>query len=93
VPFISCSGSEFDEIASSQYNTFDAQHNHNLSFSQYVGVGAQRVRQLFEKARKNQPCIIFIDEIDSLAAKRSQNDQKHSRQALNELLTQLDGYE
>ena len=61
----------------------------------YVGVGSSRVRQLFQKARKNAPCVIFIDEIDSLARKRSNSSggglERDS--TLNTLLVELDGYQ
>ena len=62
----------------------------------FVGVGAARVRDLFEQARKAKPCIIFIDELDSLGRIRSPggfggNDEKE--QTLNQLLAELDGFD
>src|SRR6476660_1703373 len=62
----------------------------------FVGVGAARVRDLFEQARKAKPCIIFIDELDSLGRVRSaggfgSNDEKE--QTLNQLLAELDGFD
>jgi cell division protease FtsH len=63
----------------------------------FVGVGAARVRDLFEQARKNAPCIIFIDELDALGKARGQfrmgggNDEKE--QTLNQLLAELDGFD
>jgi cell division protease FtsH len=61
----------------------------------FVGVGAARIRNLFEKARNNKPCIIFIDEIDAIGKKRGQsgmfgNDEKE--QTLNQLLVEMDGF-
>ncbi|MES0880288.1 ATP-dependent zinc metalloprotease FtsH [Roseibium sp. SCP14] len=62
----------------------------------FVGVGAARVRDLFEQARKSAPAIIFIDELDALGRARSSgpmgtNDEKE--QTLNQLLTELDGFD
>lgn len=61
----------------------------------FVGVGAKRVREIFEKARENQPCIIFIDEIDAVGKKRSEgmssNDERD--QTINQLLTEMDGFD
>jgi cell division protease FtsH len=63
----------------------------------FVGVGAARVRDLFEQARKMKPCIIFIDELDSLGRTRTAgmmggaNDEKE--QTLNQLLAELDGFD
>jgi len=62
----------------------------------FVGVGAKRVRDLFQQARENQPCIIFIDEIDAVGKKRSgtgmpSNDERE--QTINQLLTEMDGFD
>mmetsp|Transcript_6248 Transcript_6248/g.7461 ORF Transcript_6248/g.7461 Transcript_6248/m.7461 type:complete len:211 (+) Transcript_6248:592-1224(+) len=61
----------------------------------FVGVGAKRVRELFKKAKQNKPCIIFIDEIDTLLAKSRRYGREHSssRATINQILTELDGFE
>jgi ATP-dependent Zn protease len=61
----------------------------------FVGVGAKRVRELFDLARKNQPCIIFIDEIDSLLSKSRRFGGEHSssRATINQVLTEMDGFQ
>lgn len=60
----------------------------------YAGVGAKRIRTLFEEARKSAPCVIFIDEIDAIGSKRTGNlGNGEQRQTINELLTQMDGFE
>jgi ATP-dependent metalloprotease len=61
----------------------------------FVGVGAKRVRELFEEAKKNTPCIIFIDEVDSLLSKsrRFGSEGSSSRATINQLLAEMDGFE
>ena len=62
----------------------------------FVGVGAKRVRDLFELAKQNQPCIVFIDEIDAIGKKRSANgfnNNEEREQTINQLLTEMDGFE
>ncbi len=62
----------------------------------FVGMGASKVRDLFDQAEKNAPCIVFIDEIDTIGKKRdganlSTNDERE--QTLNQLLTEMDGFD
>jgi ATP-dependent metalloprotease FtsH len=59
----------------------------------YVGMGAKKVRELFAKAKQNAPAIIFIDEIDAVGKKRSGTSNDERESTLNELLTQMDGFE
>ncbi|KEG14379.1 mitochondrial ATP-dependent zinc metallopeptidase [Trypanosoma grayi] len=73
VPFLSCSGSEFEEV--------------------YVGVGAQRVRELFKQAHECKPCVVFVDEIDAFGRKRkTETGGGSSRSTLNAFLSELDGF-
>uniref|UniRef100_A0A831YQ92 ATP-dependent zinc metalloprotease FtsH n=1 Tax=candidate division WWE3 bacterium TaxID=2053526 RepID=A0A831YQ92_UNCKA len=62
----------------------------------FVGVGASRVRELFDNAKKNAPCIVFVDEIDGVGGQRVPGGlgggQEHN-QTLNELLSQMDGFD
>ena len=60
----------------------------------FVGVGASRVRDLFESARKEAPCVIFIDEIDAIGRQRGNNafGNDEREQTLNEILTNMDGF-
>ena len=77
VPFISASASEFVEM--------------------FVGVGAARVRDLFGEAKKNAPCIVFIDEIDAVGRQRAASNRgggsDEREQTLNQILTEMDGFE
>lgn len=61
----------------------------------FVGVGAARVRDLFEQAKKKAPCIIFVDEIDAIGQSRMRNFNSNSEQeaTLNQLLAEMDGFE
>lgn len=61
----------------------------------FVGVGASRVRDLFEQAKKNSPCIIFIDEIDAVGRQRGAGlggGHDEREQTLNQLLVEMDGF-
>lgn len=59
----------------------------------YVGMGAKRVHELFMAAKKNAPAIIFIDEIDAVGKKRDGNRNDEREATLNQLLTEMDGFE
>lgn len=61
----------------------------------FVGVGARRIKQLFAEARKHQPCILFIDEVDSLlsGSRRGNFESSSSRATLNQILAEMDGFE
>ena len=61
----------------------------------FAGLGASRVRKLFEKAKKIAPCIVFIDEIDAIGSRRTSNSgaETENNQTLNQLLVEMDGFE
>lgn len=63
----------------------------------FVGVGAARVRELFDQAKKNSPCVIFIDELDAIGRKRGEGfnggGNEEREQTLNQILTKMDGFD
>ncbi len=61
----------------------------------FAGLGASRVRKLFEKARKISPCIVFIDEIDAIGSRRTSSNgaESENNQTLNQLLVEMDGFD
>ena len=61
----------------------------------FAGLGASRVRRLFDKAKKMAPCIVFIDEIDAIGTRRASNSgaETENNQTLNQLLVEMDGFE
>ena len=61
----------------------------------FAGLGASRVRKLFDKAKKISPCIVFIDEIDAIGSRRTSNSgaESENNQTLNQLLVEMDGFE
>ncbi|XP_068615133.1 ATP-dependent zinc metalloprotease YME1L1-like isoform X2 [Brachionichthys hirsutus] len=59
----------------------------------FVGVGASRIRNLFKEAKANAPCVIFIDELDSVGGRRTESSlHPHARQSINQLLAEMDGF-
>ena len=61
--------------------------------NKYVGVGADKVRKIFAQAKKQAPCILFIDEIDAIGCRRADTDNSYSRQTINQLLGCMDGFD
>ena len=69
-------------------------HTSGSSFVEmYVGVGASRIRKLFNKAKSYKKCIIFIDEIDAVGKKRGRDGNSEREQTLNQLLVEMDGFD
>jgi cell division protease FtsH len=58
----------------------------------FAGLGAARIRRLFDEARKNEPAILFIDELDAVGAKRGTDNNSEREQTLNQLLVEMDGF-
>ena len=58
----------------------------------FAGLGAARIRQLFDEARKNAPAIIFIDELDAVGGRRGSDNNSEHEQTLNQLLVEMDGF-
>ena len=66
------------------------------SFEMFVGVGASRIRDLFDQAKKQAPCIIFIDEIDAVGRQRAgaiPGSHEEREQTLNQILVEMDGFD
>ena len=59
----------------------------------FAGLGAARIRRLFNEARKNAPSVIFIDELDAVGARRGSDNNSEREQTLNQLLVEMDGFE
>lgn len=59
----------------------------------YKGVGAKRVRKVFKIARRNAPCVVFIDEIDAIGGKRDDDADSEDTQTINQLLKEMDGFD
>jgi cell division protease FtsH len=58
----------------------------------FAGLGAARIRRLFDEARKNEPAILFIDELDAVGARRGTDNNSEREQTLNQLLVEMDGF-
>lgn len=65
--------------------------NASAFINRYVGTGPASIRSLYEKARQNMPCVVFIDELDAIGGKRGAGDNEEYRSTINALLSELDG--
>lgn len=87
-----CGKTLIAKTIASECNVKFIQKSGSEFIEKYVGVGAKRIREMFDEARKEKS-IIFIDEIDAIGAKRDSEANKESNATLNQLLVELDGYE
>lgn len=67
--------------------------NCSAIIDKYVGQGSSNIRNIFKMAKKNAPCVLFFDEIDAIGGNRSNMEMTEYKQTLNELLTQMDGFD
>jgi ATP-dependent metalloprotease len=92
VPFFHASGSEFDEVGTGN-GLYKRWFVSILCLQILVGQGARRVRDLFRVAKSRAPCVIFIDEIDSVGSKRTSSAlHPYANQTINQLLSEMDGF-
>src|ERR671916_593564 len=78
-------------VASESGATFYSQSASSF-VEMFAGLGAARIRRLFDEARKNEPAILFIDELDAVGAQRGSDNNSEREQTLNQLLVEMDGF-